>query len=267
MAWQKLAFEIVTLQKIYRTDDKAFIELLHAVRFGLVDETVHNQLNNYIKSLPYDLSKFTFLFGKNNSASQHNREQLQHIDNELFIKEMQIVKHIKSVQEYEVKRFVEDARIEESLHLKVGVPVLFTRNSWNYFNGERGVVVNIDSTYIYVEKEDGYIVKLEQVAQEKTRWSEKIVKGKKELVQEVIFTLYQYPIKLAFAITIHKSQGMSIANLIIQTNEIFAPSQFYVALSRASNPQQLTLIAPNKQWYELAFVHLKAMAFVKGKCV
>ena len=267
MAWQKLAFEIVTLQKIYRTDDKAFIELLHAVRFGLVDETVHNQLNNYIKPLPYDLSKFTFLFGKNNSASQHNREQLQHIDNELFIKEMQIVKHIKSVQEYEVKRFVEDARIEESLHLKVGVPVLFTRNSWNYFNGERGVVVNIDSTYIYVEKEDGYIVKLEQVAQEKTRWSEKIVKGKKELVQEVIFTLYQYPIKLAFAITIHKSQGMSIANLIIQTNEIFAPSQFYVALSRASNPQQLTLIAPNKQWYELAFVHLKAMAFVKGKCV
>jgi hypothetical protein len=58
---------------------------------------------------------------------------------------------------------------------------------------------------------------------------------------------------------------MSIEDLIIQTNEIFAPSQFYVALSRSSNPQRLNLIAPQRQWYDLAFVNSKAVAFVKGK--
>ena len=94
-------------------------------------------------------------------------------------------------------------------------------------------------------------------------WKEKTVNGKREMLEESIFTVYQYPIKLAFAITIHKSQGMSIADLIIETNEIFAPSQFYVALSRSSNPSRLNLIAPRKQWYALAFVNHKAIAFVK----
>ena len=163
---------------------------------------------------------------------------------------------------------MDDARIEKELELKVGVPVLFSRNAWNYFNGERGVIVNVDSSYVYVQKSDGKVVKLEQVPQSKTRWKEKTVSGKKELVEEEIFTIYQYPIKLAFAITIHKSQGMSIEDLIIDTREIFAPSQFYVALSRASNPKRLTLLAPNRQWYELAFVHQRAMEYVKGnyKC-
>ena len=156
-----------------------------------------------------------------------------------------------------------DARIERELKLKVGAPVLFTRNSWNYFNGERGVVVKIDESYVYVQKSDDKVVKLEATAQSKSMWKEKSVGGKKEMVEESIFTIYQFPVKLAFAITIHKSQGMSIMDLIIETNEIFAPSQFYVALSRSSNPSRLTLIAPKKQWYELAFVNEKALNFVK----
>ena len=113
-------------------------------------------------------------------------------------------------------------------------------------------------------KSDAKIVKLEAVAQSKQVWREKSIDGHKEMVEESLFSVYQYPIKLAFAITIHKSQGMSIENLIIDTNEIFAPSQFYVALSRSSNPKNLTLIAPKKQWYELAYVNTKAMEFVNA---
>ena len=157
-----------------------------------------------------------------------------------------------------------DARIEKELALKVGAPVLFTRNSWNYFNGERAVVVNVDAANIFVQKSDGKVIKLESSAQSKARWSEKSVNGKKEMVEENLFSIYQFPIKLAFAITIHKSQGMSIEDLIIETNEIFAPSQFYVALSRSSNPKNLNLIAPRKQWYDLAYVNDRAMEFVKN---
>jgi len=262
-AWEESNFEKIELTHIYRTDDAAFIELLHSVRFGHVNESVHNTLNEFIKPLPQDMSQFTFLFGKNASANFHNKGQLDSIDSELFVKEAQVIKHLKSTKENEVDRFMNDARIEKDLELKIGAPVLFTRNSWNYFNGERGEVVNVDATYVYVQKSNGKVIKLESVAQSKARWSEKTVSGKKEMIEENLFTVYQFPIKLAFAITIHKSQGMSIEDLIIETNEIFAPSQFYVAISRSSNPKNLNLIAPKKQWYDLAFVDTKALEFVK----
>ncbi len=262
-AWDEFEFFRIELTHIYRTDDRPFIELLHHIRFGFIDEEIHNNLNEYIKPLANDLSEFTFLFGRNDSAIKHNTAQLSFIDNELYIKEAHIIKHLKSAKDIEIQRFMNDARIEKDLALKINAPVLFTRNSWNYFNGQRGVVVNIDDDFVYVQKNDAKIVKLERVAQNKTIWKEKTIDGKKEMVEENIFSVYQYPIKLAFAITIHKSQGMSIEDLIIQTNEIFAPSQFYVALSRSSNPKRLNLIAPSKQWYELAFVNQKALEFVK----
>jgi len=261
--WEEFNFSKVELTHVYRTDDVEFIELLNNVRFGYIDESIHNHLNEFIKPLPEDLSEFTFLFGKNNSAHRHNKTQLAYIDNELFVKEAQIIKHQKSAKDVEVDRFMNDARIEKELELKIGSPVLFTRNSWNYFNGERGMVINIDASYVYVQKSDNVVVKLESVAQSKAMWKEKTIDGKKEMIEENLFSVYQFPIKLAFAITIHKSQGMSIEDLIIETNEIFAPSQFYVALSRSSNPLRLNLIAPSVQWYELAFVNAKAMEFVK----
>lgn len=263
-AWREMAFEKVELTFIYRTDDIRFIELLHNVRFGFVDEAVHNHLNEFIKPLPNDLSHSTFLFGKNISAQRHNKTQLEFIDSDLALKEAQIVKHKSSAKDAEIERFMRDACIEKNLELKVGAPVLFTRNSWNYFNGERGEIAKIDANCVYVQKSDAKVVKLEATAQSKAHWVEKSVDGKKEMLEESLFSVYQFPVKLAFAITIHKSQGMSIEDLIIQTNEIFAPSQFYVALSRSSNPANLTLIAPQKQWYNLAYVNAKAMAFVKG---
>ena len=266
-SWKSFDFEKIELTHIYRTDDVKFIELLHHVRFGFVDESIHEQLNSYIKPLPNDLSQFTFLFGKNISANIHNKKQLEFIDSECFIKEAQIIKHIKSTKDSVVQRFMDDARIEKELELKIGSPVLFTRNSWNYFNGERGIVINVDDSFIFVQKSDGKVVKLESVAQSKSVWKEKTVDGKKEMMEDNIFSVYQFPIKLAFAITIHKSQGMSIEDLIIQTNEIFAPSQFYVALSRSSNPLRLNLIAPKKQWYDLAYVNARAMKFVKDDVI
>jgi len=261
-AWVKFAFEKVELTHIYRTSDKEFIELLGHIRNGFIDEKIHNHLNEFIKPLSQNLGEFTFLFGKNISASQHNKRELEHIDNELFIKEAQIIKHLKRVKDTEVQRFMNDSRIDKELELKIGAPVLFTRNSWNYFNGERGIVINIDANYVYVQKTDTKVVKLEAVQQSKTKWVEKSIDGKKEMQEEVQLSIYQFPIKLAFAITIHKSQGMSIEDLIIETNEIFAPSQFYVAISRSSNPSRLNLIAPKHQWHKIVFVNNKALEFV-----
>lgn len=261
-SWQRFAFKTVTLTKNYRTDDKEFIEILNAVRFARVGEREHLYLHNLIKPIGENLSQFTFLYGKNASAQQHNQMQLAYIDSKEFAFETQIVRHDAKVPDKTIERFMNDARVEKVLRLKVGAPVLFTRNAWNYFNGERGRINRIEKQMIYIEKADGFIVKLEPVGISKEIWKEKSVAGKKEMVEVEQFTIYQFPIVLAFAITIHKSQGMSIDDLIIESDEIFAPSQFYVALSRAVSPHRLILKQPSRNWKHLAFVHPKAIEFV-----
>jgi hypothetical protein len=262
-SWQRSRFETITLQTVHRTTDTDFIALLHAVRFAQLKAEDEIFLETLIKTLPHDLSSVTFLYGKNNSAALHNKSLLESIEGERYSFETQTVLHVKSVTPEEVRRFLEDARLPETLELKIGVPVLFTRNSWNYFNGERGRVINVKNQMVYVEKEDGTIIKLEKSGISKSRWEEKIIDAHKEMVEVPMITLYQYPITLAFAITIHKSQGMSLNDLVIECNEIFAPSQFYVAISRAVSPHRLTLIAPNRSWQQLNFIHKKAVDFVK----
>ncbi|WP_345992301.1 AAA family ATPase [Sulfurimonas sp. HSL-1716] len=260
-AWAKLNFLTIELTKNHRIDDEDFISLLNRIRFGQLDTSSAEILNSFVKPFTEDLKNFTLLFGKNSSASSHNKRQLSYIDGDLHIKKCEIIKHDDSVTDTQVERYLSDSRVMKELELKIGVPVLFTKNSWNHFNGERGVVVNIDERYVYIRKSDSTIVKLDQSAQHKTIWIEQENEGKKESVEKKLFSVYQYPIVLAFAITIHKSQGMSIKDLIIETNEIFAPSQFYVALSRATSQKRLILIKPKRDWRELVFVDKKAVEF------
>lgn len=263
-SWEKFNFLTIELTTNYRVDDKEFISLLNRIRFGELDTSSAEILDGFVKPFTEDLKNFTLLFGKNSSASAHNKRQLSYIDGDLYIKKCEIIKHDNSVLDSQIERYLADARITKELELKIGVPVLFTKNAWNYFNGERGLIVNIDESYVYVQKSDATVIKLEQVAQHKTIWIEQDNEGKKESVEKKLFSIYQYPIALAFAITIHKSQGMSIKDLIIETNEIFAPSQFYVALSRATSEKRLILIKPKRSWRELVFVDKKAVEFTSS---
>lgn len=263
-SWKNFDFLTIELTKNYRVDDDEFISLLNSIRFGLLDSSSAEILDGFVKPFTEDLKNFTLLFGKNSSAAAHNKRQLSYIDGDIFIKKCEIIKHDESVQDVQIERYLSDARIIKELELKIGVPVLFTKNAWNYFNGERGLIVNIDERYVYVQKSDATVVKLEQVAQHKTIWIEQEKEGQKESLEKKLFSIYQYPIALAFAITIHKSQGMSIKDLIIETNEIFAPSQFYVALSRATSQKRLILIKPKRSWRELIFVDKKAVEFTSA---
>ncbi len=262
-SWQRFNFETVTLEINHRSADSDFVKVLDKVRFAQVGDDEHYYLHHLIKPVGEDLSQYTYLYGKNYSASRHNQQQLAFIDSDEMCYDAQLVKHDKTTTENEVERFMGDARIEPRLKLKVGAPVLFTRNAWNYFNGERGRVVRLSEEVVYVEKSDGVVVKLERAAMAKTQWKEKSVEGKKEMMEEAKFSVHQFPVALAFAITIHKSQGMSIEDLIIETTEIFAPSQFYVALSRATSPHRLILKQPLTNWCNLAFVNPKALDFVR----
>lgn len=261
-SWQRFSFRTIMLEINHRSEDRDFVKVLERVRFAQVGEAEHYYLHHLIKPIGEDLSEYTYLYGKNYSASRHNQAQLAFIDSDEIVYDAELVKHDNQTTPQEIERFLNDARIEPQLRLKVGAPVLFTRNAWNYFNGERGRIVRLTESVVFVEKRDGIVVKLERSAMAKTQWKERSVEGKKEMVEEAKFSVHQFPIALAFAITIHKSQGMSIEDLIIETTEIFAPSQFYVALSRATSPHRLILKQPLTDWRNLAFVNPKALRFV-----
>ncbi|MDD4854772.1 MAG: AAA family ATPase [Sulfuricurvum sp.] len=260
-SWERFAFETLHLEGSYRTCESEFLTLLESVRHASIDEESMCALDALVKPLNEDKSTITLLYGKNISAQNHNRAQLEHLNGEAIALSTYVTIHDKKMQERDVERFMSESRLERVMVLKLGAPILFTRNSWNYYNGERGRILSIEEECVWVKKEDGKSVKVERVETIKSRWSEK----GKSLNEEKLITLSQFPITLAFAITIHKSQGMSLADYVIDTNEIFAPSQFYVALSRSVSAHRVTLTKPNRSWEKLCFVHPKAQRFFYSK--
>ena len=149
--------------------------------------------------------------------------------------------------EVELRQRVHEKRLEswkkllpvhEELRLKVGAPVLFTVNKWgSYANGERGIVRAIEEEFILVEKEEGFV----RVERHDFDLPELDVAADGSIEMAAPATLRQYPLKLAWAVTIHKSQGMSLDRLVCNVDHIFAPSQFYVAVSRATDPKRLKI--------------------------
>ncbi|MEA2028668.1 MAG: PIF1 helicase, partial [Campylobacterota bacterium] len=117
-------------------------------------------------------------------------------------------------------------------------PVLFTVNKWGKFvNGDRGVVSSIEDDHIYVQK-DGDIIRVDRHDFELLELE---LDDDGAMETKASATLSQFPLKLAYGVTIHKSQGMSIDHLICNVDHIFAPSQFYVAISRATDPKHLKI--------------------------
>lgn len=260
-SWERFAFETLHLEGSFRTHEAEFLTLLESVRHASIDENSVDALDALVRPLNEDKSTITLLYGKNISAQNHNRSQLEHLNGDSIALSTYVTIHDKKMQDRDVERFMSESRLESVMLLKLGAPVLFTRNSWNYYNGERGRILSIEEECVWVKKEDGKSVKVDRVETVKSRWIEK----GKSLNEEKLITLSQFPITLAFAITIHKSQGMSLADYVIETNEIFAPSQFYVALSRSVSAHRVTLTKPNRSWEKLCFVHPKAQRFHYSK--
>jgi len=128
--------------------------------------------------------------------------------------------------------------VSEQLTLKEGVPILFTVNRWGRFvNGERGILRRIEEDYLIVEKEEEYV----RVERHSFDLLDMVARADGTIETISLATLSQFPVKLAYAVTIHKSQGMSIDRLVCNMDNIFAPSQFYVAISRAIDPRHLKI--------------------------
>jgi ATP-dependent exoDNAse (exonuclease V) alpha subunit len=236
-AWKSFAPIVIELTEMKRTSDAEFTHILHKVRVGQCDPEVINFIMRLYQNHIEDENP-TFLFGRNAEVNATNEAKLAAIEAEEHQIYATYQEHHGKVNEKRLSSWKNILPVEEKLVLKVGVPVLFTINKWGkYANGERGIVHKIEDEYIIVEKEDIYV----RVEPHEFDLLDIQSDDKGKIKSITVATLSQFPLKLAYAVTIHKSQGMSIDNLVCNVDNIFAPSQFYVAISRAVNPKNLRL--------------------------
>ena len=226
----------VTLEKIYRQNDPAFINVLNQVRNNEMDQEGYELLHRrYIPDFePLKSDNYITLTTHNHKADAINTKALQEISS----KENVFTAAIEG--EFYEKSFPADL----SLKLKVGAQVMFIKNDTEkirrYFNGKIGIVEKIEEDKITVScKGDDLFI---EVSKEKWKNIKYSVDKTTNLVEEnEIGSFTQYPLRLAWAITIHKSQGLTFERAVIDAVDAFTAGQVYVALSRCTNLEGMVL--------------------------
>ena len=218
------------LTKVFRQKDKNFINILNNIRSGKVNDNDLEVLNNRVINQNSDIpSEAIILSPTNKRVDSINNLNLQNINSETF-----------SYESSETGDFKEKPA-DEILELKVGAQVMLIKNDFKspkrWVNGSIGVVTQLTENSIQL-KIKNKIYKIKQDTWEKFDY---LIKDG-QVVHEVVATFTQYPIKLAWAVTIHKSQGQTFEKAIIDLDRgSFAPGQTYVALSRVTSMDGLFL--------------------------
>jgi len=224
----------IELEKIYRQSEEKFIKLLNKVRNNLMDDESIALLNSHYKSNLTDKD-----YQNNITLTTHNRKA-----DEINSRNLKALPG----KEYKYKAKVEglfndkNYPADEVLVLKVGTRVMFLKNNneKNYYNGKIGIVTYLDQEKIKVKCDEDKS-EIEVAKETWTNVSYKIDKSTKHIQEEVLGTFLHFPLRLAWAITIHKSQGLTFDKLIIDAAESFSAGQVYVALSRCRSLAGLTL--------------------------
>ncbi len=233
--------ELVTieLKHIYRQSDARFIKLLNRVRDNRLDESSRAELNrrHLPDFTPADDQGYITLTTHNSSAESINRARLR----ALASKEHRFKAEISG--DFPEQIYPTAA----ALLLKKGAQVMFARNDpaaeKSYYNGRIGRITGISGKKIKVvcPGEPGEIT-VEPVIWENIKYT--LNEKTREIEEEIIGTFEQYPLKLAWAITIHKSQGLTFDRAVIDARAAFAHGQVYVALSRCKSLEGMVLSAP-----------------------
>ena len=235
MAWGDMSFVNFMLTKPKRTSDLGFFSILERIRVGVCDDEVMGFLASRVEQNPP--ANALRLFGTNAKVDALNEERLNMLKTPLFHIEAAI-KASQSISETELKSWLAGINIAKVLELKVGAEVIICANKrGSYYNGERAEVLELKEDGIIVRKHNDELCSIEPVCLELNAYADE----NGNVAKQVLASFVQYPLRLAYAITIHKSQGMSLDDYICDVNDIFASGQLYVALSRAKSAKGLFL--------------------------
>lgn len=228
----------IELTKVYRQKDEEFIHILNGVRNNNLDENGYEILHKQYQPNTNltDKTDYITLTTHNNSADEINTKNITKIDSPIH----QFKAEIKG--DFSEKAYPAD----ELLELKVGAQVMFIKNDVDkikrYFNGKIGRIERIEDDKIYViAGGETELIAVSKYEWENIRYSYN--KTAKKVEEEVVGSFIQYPLRLAWAITIHKSQGLTFEKAIIDAGKAFAPGQVYVALSRCTSLAGMILLS------------------------
>ncbi len=229
----------IELDKIYRQTDSTFINLLNNLRNNAVTQADIDLLNAHYKP-DFDsrsARNIITLTTHNHKADAMNKSALQELKGRSYVFNARI--------EGEFNEYAYP--VEANLELKVGAQIMFIKNDISgrqqYFNGKIGVVSSLSDKAIEIDFRDGS----KPFTLETYQWRNikyELDPVTNEIDEKDIGEFNQYPIKLAWAITVHKSQGLTFEKAILDINRAFAPGQVYVALSRLKSLDGLVLTSP-----------------------
>ena len=224
----------IELKKIYRQNEQEFIDLLNRVRVSQVNANYYSVLNaKYNPTFSGNGSDYIILATHNNIVNETNLTKLNQLTTELFTYEANVTgdfpdKH-KPTDHY--------------LKLKVGAQIMFIKNDTGeykrYYNGKIGRIKELEEASITVVFDDESEVEVERAVWNNIQYTYN--REQKKIVEEIVGTFEQFPIRLAWAITVHKSQGLTFEKVIADLGRAFAPGQVYVALSRCTSFSGLML--------------------------
>lgn len=241
----------IEFQKVYRQKDLRFLDILDRMRLGENTNEDLEKLNQQVSSNDKVGDFAVILTARIKLADGINEKKLDDIDAEEFCYKGDIDGDFR----------IQDTPVPMELRLKVGAQVIFCRNDFGLglVNGTIAKVVELSDDNIKVALENG-----NEINVEKMRWEKRESEYNKETKQvetEITGSFTQYPLKLAWAITIHKSQGMTFDRMHFDlTRGTFAPGQAYVAISRMRSLGGLTLSNKIRHNHILQNTEIKAFA-------
>lgn len=238
-AIERLCLSKIEFRKIYRQKDPAFIETLEHLRTGRMTMRDFSRINSRV-CLPGEGSDkiHIVLTSTRREAQLINESRLEALPSAPIAFEAEY--------EGQMNRTTPGADIaEDHLVLKVGAQVMFTRNSsfGSWVNGTLGVIESLSDDCVMVKLEDGSVYEVEKVQWENIEYV--YDREAKSCTRKVVGTVTQYPLRLAWAITIHKSQSLTFDRVAVDFGRsAFCNGQAYVALSRARSLEGLELMRP-----------------------
>ena len=236
-ALRKFDYRVVELQEIHRQDNRKFINLLNSVRVGDIDLESLKMLEKRVEKnySPDPKNGILTLMTHNYQSNKLNNKMYNSLE------AAEYPYYAKPV--YITDNWHDKNPVPYKLRLKVGSRVMFQRNDNDkeqYVNGTMGWVTHLTNDSIYVKPDNGDEVRVERAVWKQYDYF--VDKKTKTIYTQVSAEYHQYPLKLAWAVSIHKSQGLTLDEVNIDASQAFAFGQVYVALSRCKTLNGIHLL-------------------------